>query len=117
MDAGVCSVYLFDESDQRYVLMVSEGLCRSIGRCASLCARGWWVCSCQEEPLNLENADKHPNFAYFEETGESPFHPSSVFPLSTTEKCLGSWCSRKPEKGGDEEEAFVVTVQFSSPGP
>ena len=26
MNAGVCSVYLFDETDQRYVLMATEGL-------------------------------------------------------------------------------------------
>jgi phosphotransferase system enzyme I (PtsP) len=26
MSAGVCSVYLFDETDQRYVLMATEGL-------------------------------------------------------------------------------------------
>ena len=33
MQAGVCSVYLFDESDQRYVLMATEGLRQeSIGK-------------------------------------------------------------------------------------
>ena len=26
MQAGVCSVYLFDDSDERYVLMATEGL-------------------------------------------------------------------------------------------
>ena len=28
----------------------------------------------KEEPLNLPDADQYPNFAYFEETGESSFH-------------------------------------------
>jgi len=33
MQAGVCSVYLFDEADQRYVLMATEGLRKeSIGK-------------------------------------------------------------------------------------
>ena len=33
MEAGVCSVYLFDETDQRYVLMATEGLRQqSIGK-------------------------------------------------------------------------------------
>ena len=33
MQAGVCSVYLFDETDKRYVLMATEGLRQeSIGK-------------------------------------------------------------------------------------
>ena len=32
MQAGVCSVYLFDESDQRYVLMASEGSAQRVDR-------------------------------------------------------------------------------------
>ena len=41
MQAGVCSVYLFDESDQRYVLMATEGLRQeSIGNVRLGHARG-----------------------------------------------------------------------------
>ena len=114
MDAGVCSVYLFDESDQRYVLMASEGLrSESIGKVRLAMRQGLvGLVAAREEPLNLENADKHPNFAYFEETGESPFHSFLGVPIIHHRKVLGVLVLQQEtqRKFGDEEEAFVVTV-------
>ena len=72
MQAGVCSVYLFDETDERYVLMATEGLREeSIGKVRMSMREGLvGLVAAKEEPLNLEDADRHPNFAYFEEKGE-----------------------------------------------
>ena len=43
MNAGVCSVYLFDESDARYVLMATEGLREeSIGKVRQV-RKDWWA--------------------------------------------------------------------------
>ena len=66
----------------------------------------------REELLNLENADKHPNFAYFEETGESPYHSFLGVPIIHHRKVLGVLVLQQEtlRKFGDEEEAFVVTV-------
>ena len=68
MQAGVCSVYLFDESDQRYVLMATEGLRQeSIGKVRLAMREGLvGLVAAREKPLNLKDADKHPSFAYFE---------------------------------------------------
>ncbi len=114
MQAGVCSVYLFDESDQRYVLMASEGLrSESIGKVRLAMREGLvGLVAAREEPLNLENADKHPNFAYFEETGESPYHSFLGVPIIHHRKVLGVLVLQQEtlRKFGDEEEAFVVTV-------
>lgn len=114
MQAGVCSVYLFDESDQRYVLMASEGLrSDSIGKVRLAMREGLvGLVAAREEPLNLENADKHSNFAYFEETGESPFHSFLGVPIIHHRKVLGVLVLQQEtqRKFGDEEEAFVVTV-------
>ena len=114
MEAGVCSVYLFDESDQRYVLMATEGLrSESIGKVRLAMREGLvGLVAAREEPLNLENADKHPNFAYFEETGESPFHSFLGVPIIHHRKVLGVLVLQQQtqRKFGDEEEAFVVTV-------
>jgi len=114
MQAGVCSVYLFDESDQRYVLMASEGLrSESIGKVRLAMREGLvGLVAAREEPLNLENADKHPNFAYVEETGESPFHSFLGVPIIHHRKVLGVLVLQQEtqRKFGDEEEAFVVTV-------
>ncbi len=114
MQAGVCSVYLFDESDQRYVLMASKGLRgESIGKVRLAMREGLvGLVAAREELLNLENADKHPNFAYFEETGESPFHSFLGVPIIHHRKVLGVLVLQEESqrKFGDEEEAFVVTV-------
>jgi len=114
MQAGVCSVYLFDESDQRYVLMASEGLrSEAIGKVRLAMREGLvGMVAAREELLNLENADKHPNFAYFEETGESPYHSFLGVPIIHHRKVLGVLVLQQEtlRKFGDEEEAFVVTV-------
>ena len=114
MQAGVCSVYLFDESDQRYVLMASEGLrSEAIGKVRLAMREGLvGLVAAKEEPLNLENADKHPNFAYFEETGESPYHSFLGVPIIHHRKVLGVLVLQQEtlRKFGGEEEAFVVTV-------
>ena len=114
MQAGVCSVYLFDETDQRYVLMATEGLRQeSIGKVRLGMREGLvGLVAAKQEPLNLEDADQHPNFAYFEETGESPFHSFLGVPIIHHRKVLGVLVLQQEtqRRFASEEEAFVVTV-------
>ena len=94
--------------------MASKGLRgESIGKVRLAMREGLvGLVAAREEPLNLENADKHPNFAYFEETGESPFHSFLGVPIIHHRKVLGVLVLQEESqrKFGDEEEAFVVTV-------
>jgi len=114
MQAGVCSVYLFDESDQRYVLMATRGLRpESVGKVRLAPREGLvGLVAAREEPLNLENADQHPSFAYFEETGERPFHSFLGAPIIHHRKVLGVLVLQQEtqRRFHAEEEAFVVTV-------
>ncbi|MDG1322518.1 MAG: phosphoenolpyruvate--protein phosphotransferase, partial [Porticoccaceae bacterium] len=114
MSAGVCSVYLFDESDQNYVLMATEGLRQeSIGKVRMAMREGLvGLVAAKEEPLNLQDADQHPNFAYFEETGEAPFHSFLGVPIIHHRKVLGVLVLQQETRRrfASEEEAFVVTV-------
>ena len=114
MSAGVCSVYLFDEADQNYVLMATEGLRQeSIGKVRMAMREGLvGLVAAKEEPLNLQDADQHPNFAYFEETGESPFHSFLGVPIIHHRKVLGVLVLQQETRRrfASEEEAFVVTV-------
>ena len=114
MQAGVCSAYLFDETDQRYVLMATEGLRQeSIGNVRLGMREGLvGLVAAKQEPLNLEDADQHPNFAYFEETGESPFHSFLGVPIIHHRKVLGVLVLQQEtqRRFASEEEAFVVTV-------
>ena len=114
MSAGVCSVYLFDEADQNYVLMATEGLRQeSIGKVRMAMREGLvGLVAAKEEPLNLQDADQHPNFAYFEETGEAPFHSFLGVPIIHHRKVLGVLVLQQETRRrfASEEEAFVVTV-------
>ena len=114
MSAGVCSVYLFDEAEQSYVLMATEGLRQeSIGKVRMAMREGLvGLVAAKEEPLNLQDADQHPNFAYFEETGEAPFHSFLGVPIIHHRKVLGVLVLQQETRRrfASEEEAFVVTV-------
>ena len=56
MGAEVCSVYLFDETDQHYVLMATKGLRQqSIGKVRLAMGQGLvGLVAAKEEPLNLQ---------------------------------------------------------------
>ena len=114
MSAGVCSVYLFDQSDHHYVLMATEGLRKeSIGKVRLSMRQGLvGLVAAKEEPLNLEDADQHPNFSYFEETGEAPFHSFLGVPIIHHRKVVGVLVLQQENRRrfASEEEAFVVTV-------
>ena len=91
LNAGVCSIYLFDRKDQRYVLMATDGLRRqAIGKIRLGMREGLvGLVAAKEEPLNLQNADKHPNFVYFPEADESPFPSFLGVPIIHHRKVLG----------------------------
>ena len=114
MQAEVCSVYLFDETDRRYVLMSTEGLRQeSIGKVRLAMGEGLvGLVAAKEEPLNLQDADKHPNFAYFEEIGEEIFHSFLGVPIIHHRKVLGVLVLQQQtqRRFAAEEEAFMVTV-------
>ena len=76
MGTEVCSIYLRDNTEERYVLMASEGLKReAVGRVSLGFSEGLvGQVGLREEPINLEDAFAHPKFHYLAETGEDPFH-------------------------------------------
>lgn len=114
MGAEVCSVYLFDETDQHYVLMATKGLRQqSIGKVRLAMGQGLvGLVAAKEEPLNLQDADKHPNFVYFEEIGEEIYHSFLGVPIIHHRKVLGVLVLQQQaeRRFATEEEAFMVTV-------
>jgi len=114
MGAEVCSVYLFDETDQHYVLMANKGLRQqSIGKVRLAMGQGLvGLVAAKEEPLNLQDADKHPNFAFFEEIGEEIYHSFLGVPIIHHRKVLGVLVLQQQaeRRFAAEEEAFMVTV-------
>ncbi len=114
MGAEVCSVYLFDETDKKYVLMATKGLRQqSIGKVRLAMGEGLvGLVAAKEEPLNLQDADKHPNFAFFQEIGEEIYHSFLGVPIIHHRKVLGVLVLQQQaeRRFATEEEAFMVTV-------
>ena len=90
MATQVCSVYLFDKDMNAHVLMAS----RAEQRSRRPCEPGNWrgargACGQTREPINLEDASKHPSFHYIQETGEESFRSFLGVPIIHHRNVLG----------------------------
>lgn len=120
MKTDVCSVYLLDQDQQRYVLMDSVGLKKESIKQVSLDAGQGLVgyVGEREEPVNLDDATQHPNYVYFAETGEERFHSFLGVPIIHQRRILGVIVVQQQEKRrfDEGEEAFLVTVSAQLAG-
>ena len=91
MGTEVCSLYLLNPDKKRYVLMATEGLkAESIGHVSLKAGEGLvGLIAEREEPINLQNADQHPNFKYFPEIGEELFKSFMGAPIIHHGEVLG----------------------------
>jgi len=121
MTTEVCSIYLLDSEQNRYVLEASKGLNEdSIGRVSLGYSEGLvGLVGVREEPINLEHAQEHERYRYFPETGEERFESFLGVPIIHHKKVLGVLVvqqasnSRRFDEG---EEAFLVTVSAQLAG-
>lgn len=120
MKTDVCSVYLLDQDQQRYVLMDSMGLKKESIKQVSLDAGQGLVgyVGLREEPVNLDDATQHPNYVYLAETGEERFHSFLGVPIIHQRRILGVIVVQQQEKRrfDEGEEAFLVTVSAQLAG-
>lgn len=110
----VCSVYLVDQDTQEYVLMATKGLNPdAVGQVRLHVSEGLvGLVGERKEPLNLENAEAHPRFRYFPETGEERFHSFLGAPIIHFRRLLGVLVVQQSARRrfGEEEVAFIVTM-------
>ena len=121
MQTEVCSVYLFDPETGRYILKATEGLYKeSIGRVMIAPSEGLvGLVGGREEPINLEDAQAHPRYRYFPETGEERFRSFLGVPIIHHRRVLGVIVvqERQNSRCFDEgEEAFLVTISAQLAG-
>ncbi|HQQ61942.1 MAG TPA: phosphoenolpyruvate--protein phosphotransferase [Pseudomonadales bacterium] len=114
MTTQVCSIYLLDTASQRYILMATEGLNReSVGRVSLGKDEGLvGLVATREEPINLQDAESHPQYRYFPETGEERFRSFLGTPIIHLGKVLGVLVVQQVEqrKFDESEESFLVTL-------
>ncbi|WP_372613213.1 phosphoenolpyruvate--protein phosphotransferase [Halomonas sp.] len=114
MRTDVCSFYLFDADRDRLVLMETIGLrTQAVGQVVLPVGEGLvGLVAQREEPLNLEDAQSHPLFRYFEATGEERFSSFLGVPIIHQRHMLGVLVVQQSEKRryDEEDEAFLVTM-------
>lgn len=114
MATQVCSIYLLDTTSQRYILMATEGLNRgSVGRVSLGRDEGLiGLVAKREEPINLQDAESHPQYRYFPETGEERFRSFLGTPIIHQGKVLGVLVVQQVEQRrfDESEESFLITL-------
>ncbi|MBA1146806.1 phosphoenolpyruvate--protein phosphotransferase [Ectothiorhodospiraceae bacterium WFHF3C12] len=112
--ADVASVYLRTPEDGTLALMATVGLKESaVGRVRLKPDEGLvGLVAERAEPMNLENADRHPRFRYFPETGEERFHSFLGVPIIHYRNLLGVLVVQQQTHRRFEEDdvAFLVTM-------
>lgn len=114
MATQVCSIYLLDTDSQRYILMATEGLNQNaIGKVSLGIGEGLvGLVAKREEPINLDDAESHPQYRYFPETGEERFRSFLGTPIIHHGKVTGVLVVQQIEERhfDESEESFLVTL-------
>lgn len=114
MSVDVCSVYLFDNLVEQYVLMATDGFNQEAVGTVRL-KRGEGLVSVvgeTEEALNLDDAPSHPRYHFVAETGESYYHGFLGVPIIHHRSVMGVLVVRQKDKRrfDEDEVAFLLTV-------
>ena len=114
MHVDVCSIYLLDERNQRYLLMASKGLkAESVGHVSLQTGEGLvGLVGQREEIVNLDNAPKHERFLFLPETGEELYNSFLGVPVMYRRKVMGVLVVQNKESQDFSEaaESFLVTL-------
>ena len=120
MKTQVCSVYMRDAATDRYVFRATRGLNQEQVGIASLAAGEGLVGLVAErgEPINLENAEKHPSFQFLPGIGEEQFHAFLGVPIIHRRDVLGVLVVQQVEsrRFDESDEAFLVTMSAQLAG-
>ncbi|MGB0467278.1 MAG: phosphoenolpyruvate--protein phosphotransferase [Pontibacterium sp.] len=120
MRTQVCSVYLYNIKQERYSLMATQGLNpEAVGRVSLSTSQGIvGLVGQRAEPVNLEDASVHPQYAYLKDTGEERFHAFLGVPVIHHGNVLGVLVVQQKERRrfDESEEAFLVTLSAQLAG-
>jgi phosphotransferase system enzyme I (PtsP) len=120
MGTQVCSVYLLDDTRERYIFMATEGLNEAAVSHVSIDLDKGLVGLVGEraEPVNLDNAQKHPRYLHIDEVGEEPYHSFLGVPIIHHRTVLGVLVVQQQEarRYDESEEAFLITLSAQLAG-
>ncbi len=108
------SIFLLDRRRGEYVLMATQGLNPlAVGKVRIPMAQGLiGLVGEREEPINIDDASKHPRFLQIDEVKEEAFKAFLGAPIIYHRQVLGVLIVQQPEprRYDESEEAFLVTL-------
>lgn len=114
MQTQVCSVYVYEPEAKLHILRATKGLNpESVGKVSLRNNEGLvGFVAAREEPINLDDASKHPKYHYLSGTGEEKFNSFLGVPIIHQKRILGVLVVQQAErrKFDEGEEAFMVTM-------
>ncbi|TCS43997.1 phosphoenolpyruvate--protein phosphotransferase [Reinekea marinisedimentorum] len=120
MAVDACNVFLWDGNQDRYVLVATDGLNLNVVNHITLSKNEGLIgfVGKREEPLNLADSVKHPNYHYVPDVDEDEFHGLLAVPIIHNRKVIGVLSAQRFKVGRflDEEEAFLVTLSAQVAG-
>lgn len=109
-----CSIFLLDRQNSEYVLVATQGLNpAAVGKIRVPIDQGLiGLVGEREEPLNLDDASKHPRFLHVAEAREEAYRAFLGTPIIYHRQVLGVLIVQQsePRRYDESEEAFLVTL-------
>lgn len=109
-----CSVFLLDRQHGEYVLMATQGLNpQAVGKIRVPINKGLiGLVGEREEPVNIDDAKKHPRFLHVAEAKEDAYRAFLGTPIIYHRQVLGVLIVQQedPRRYDESEEAFLVTL-------
>lgn len=109
-----CSIFLLDRHRREYVLVATQGLNpKAINKVRIPINKGLiGLVGEREEPINIDDAIKHPRFLHIADAGEEAYHAFLGTPVIYQRKVLGVLVvqQQEPRRYDEAEEAFLVTL-------
>lgn len=114
--SDVCSLYLLDEDQKTLVLRATQGLDRdAVGKVRMQIGEGLTGKAAKEQRvLAIQEPQSHPDYRYFQETGEEKFHTFVGIPLLDRNLAIGVLViqTRKNHVFTNDELATLTTIAF-----
>ncbi len=116
MNTEVCSIYLMEPDNRTLRLRASKGLSpESVGKVTMEIGEGLTgLAAEQREVVAIEEAQTHPRYRYFQETGEERFHSFLGIPLFDRKTPIGVLViqTREARRFSAEEISALSTIAF-----
>lgn len=109
-----CSIFLLDRHRREYVLVATQGLNpNAVSKIRIPINKGLiGLVGEREEPINIDDATKHPRFLHVAEAGEEAYRAFLGTPIIYHRQVLGVLIvqQEEPRRYDESEEAFLVTL-------